>query len=231
MQSGLNLDIGQILRPFYTIIFLVIIGAAILKAAVKLVPLYFRGKKTKGWLDDRQLLAMLKGLKPSEFEEFIADMFRHMGYDAVLTGRSGDGGIDIEMRKGGLEYFVQCKKFITRNVTPHDVRDFYGAISGRGVSGRGFFITTNIFTLQAERFAEDKPIELVDGNGLVRLIRENGLMDQPKKEEVQTAIVKEETCPKCGSKLVKRINQKDGKSFWGCSSFPKCRFTKTIPST
>jgi len=28
---------------------------------------------------------------------------------------------------------------------------------------KGYFITTNKFTLEAERFAEDKPIELIDG--------------------------------------------------------------------
>ena len=36
------------------------------------------------------------------------------------------------------------------------------------------------------------------------------------------------TCPKCGSKLVQRTAQKGqyaGKIFYGCSNFPKCRFT------
>ncbi len=37
------------------------------------------------------------------------------------------------------------------------------------------------------------------------------------------------SCPKCGSQLVERIARKGtnaGNSFWGCSSFPKCRFVK-----
>ena len=33
-------------------------------------------------------------------------------------------------------------------------------------------------------------------------------------------------CPRCGSKLVKR-NGRNG-PFWGCSNFPKCRYTKNI---
>ena len=36
-------------------------------------------------------------------------------------------------------------------------------------------------------------------------------------------------CPKCGSKLVLRKASKGnntGKSFWGCSAFPKCRYTE-----
>ncbi|MBW2406216.1 MAG: DUF2726 domain-containing protein [Deltaproteobacteria bacterium] len=37
-------------------------------------------------------------------------------------------------------------------------------------------------------------------------------------------------CPKCGKELVKRIATKGqyaGQKFWGCSNFPKCKFTKT----
>lgn len=36
-------------------------------------------------------------------------------------------------------------------------------------------------------------------------------------------------CPKCGSKLILRKASKGnnaGKSFWGCSAFPKCRYTE-----
>lgn len=38
------------------------------------------------------------------------------------------------------------------------------------------------------------------------------------------------SCPKCGSKLVERVAKKGenvGNTFWGCSNFPKCRFVKT----
>jgi len=38
-----------------------------------------------------------------------------------------------------------------------------------------------------------------------------------------------DTCPKCGGKLVRRVAKKgrgEGKAFWGCSSYPKCRFTR-----
>nr|WP_285407554.1 MULTISPECIES: NERD domain-containing protein [unclassified Vibrio] len=36
-------------------------------------------------------------------------------------------------------------------------------------------------------------------------------------------------CPNCGSLLVKRVARTGsniGKTFWGCSSFPECRFTR-----
>lgn len=38
-----------------------------------------------------------------------------------------------------------------------------------------------------------------------------------------------ERCPRCGGKLVLRVASKGpnaGKKFWGCSNFPRCRYTK-----
>lgn len=33
-------------------------------------------------------------------------------------------------------------------------------------------------------------------------------------------------CPRCGSILVRRIRKRDGRPFFGCSSYPRCRFTR-----
>lgn len=40
-----------------------------------------------------------------------------------------------------------------------------------------------------------------------------------------------DTCPHCGCQLVRRMARKgpsEGKSFWGCSGYPKCRFTRPV---
>ena len=47
-------------------------------------------------------------------------------------------------------------------MTVGDVRNFYGALADHLTNGKGYFITTNKFTLEAEKFADDKPIELID---------------------------------------------------------------------
>lgn len=49
-------------------------------------------------------------------------------------------------------------------------------------------------------------------------------MDYPDAENLRSI------CPKCGGELVKRIAAKGkyaGQTFWGCSNFPKCKFTRT----
>lgn len=194
----------------------------------------FRGKySSKGraghsWLDDQQVLAMVRGMRPDGFETFVAKMFTALGYRTALVGGTGDGGIDIEMTKDGRHHVVQCKKFITRKVDPHDVRDFFGAMGDRHIDGKGFFVTSNIFTLEAERFTEGKPIELVDGGRLVRLIRESGILDGASASKTVVTNQPTENCPSCGRKLVVRTNRQDQGRFLGCSGYPGCRYTKPL---
>ncbi len=200
---------------------------AISHALIDFVLNKFKGDGEKTWLNDQELIAMLRGMHPSEFEEYIANLFSALGYQTRIVGGSGDGGIDIEMSKDGRNHLVQCKKFITRKVNPHDVRDFFGAMGDRHINGKGFFVTTNIFTLEAERFAEEKPIELIDGSQLIRLIRDSGLMDTQKRSAGTLATQPTGSCPNCGAPLVLRTNKTNGNQFFGCSRYPACKFTKS----
>lgn len=56
--------------------------------------------------------------------------------------------------------------------------------------------------------------------------------DNSVLSEKQTTVTNEdEVCPRCGAKLVLRTAQKGenaGKQFYGCSSYPKCRYIKNI---
>lgn len=36
-------------------------------------------------------------------------------------------------------------------------------------------------------------------------------------------------CPACGAPQVVRTNHKNGNKFYGCSTYPKCTYTKSIP--
>jgi len=177
-------------------------------------------KKGESWRSDRDLLMWLRGMKPSEFESYIADLFSRLGYKAQAVGRSHDGGIDVIARKDGITNYIQCKKFITSKVTVGAVRDFYGSLADRLANGQGYFITTNKFTLEARNFAKDKPIELIDGFGLIRYIR---MAKKDEKPSATPASQSPQICPKCGGTLVERTG-KFG-SFYGCSNYPRCKYT------
>lgn len=54
-----------------------------------------------------------------------------------------------------------------------------------------------------------------------------------EKQVKATSFPEEHHCPKCGSKMVKRVARKGvnaGNAFLGCSSYPKCRAIKNIVS-
>jgi hypothetical protein len=65
---------------------------------------------------ERYALAAYRGrteywlaLSPRAFELEVARLFQALGFDAAVTGRSGDKGIDIFMQRENRDYIVQCK--------------------------------------------------------------------------------------------------------------------------
>lgn len=179
-----------------------------------------RFKLGEKWRSNRELIQWLREMKPYEFESYIAEMFKRLGYNAEAVGRSHDGGVDVIIEKDGVKGYVQCKKYITSTVAVGDVRDFYGALVDKLTNGKGYFITTNKFTLEATKFAEDKPIELIDEFALVKYVK------MAYKDGVVETEVSAKVCPKCGNALVER-KSKYGK-FLGCSTYPKCDYTESV---
>ena len=126
--------------------------------------------------EETQLLPVLKSLGAEGFERLCQRLLRESGFQNVkVTGRSGDGGIDGE---GILEInpllsfkvIFQCKRY-QGSVGSADIRNFRGAMEGR--ADKGIFLTTGTFTMDAKKEAVRdgaKPIELVDGEKLVRLL-------------------------------------------------------------
>ena len=176
------------------------------------------------WRTGREMIAWLRQMKSEDFEKYVAEIFRRLGYVTKVTGGSYDGGVDVVAEKNGIKYYIQCKRYSSRNeVGVGAVRDFYGALADRIANGKGYMITTGKFTLEAEKFAEDKPIELVDSHRLLDYIRlSNGETRAPEISSVSLL-----RCPRCGGDLVERMG-KFGK-FLGCSNFPKCKFTRGLP--
>jgi restriction system protein len=117
-------------------------------------------------------LAQLDALSPEGFEEFIAELFDALGYEVECVGGTGDEGVDLWVRKQGLQGVVQCKYHKSRGVIGSaELQKFLGTIHHTR-SHKGFFATTRTFSIAAERFAADHPIELIDGPRLVELVHE-----------------------------------------------------------
>lgn len=170
---------------------------------------------------DRELINKLRNITPQEFEIYIANLFSKLGFFTEIVGGSHDGGVDIIAIKNNIKHYIQCKKFIKSQVGVGDVRDFYGALIDHLASGKGYFITTNKFTLEAEKFSEDKPIELIDSYRLLEYIKLAEVDDFLYNSNNQ-----ENKCPQCEGFLVRRIGKYG--PFFGCKNYPKCKFIKKI---
>lgn len=179
-----------------------------------------RFKKGEQWRSDRELIQWLRGMNPTEFEMYIADLFKRLGYLTKQVGGSHDGGIDVIAEKDGVTHYIQCKKYFSKHeVGSPEVRNFYGAIADQLSNGEGWFITTNKFTPEADRFAEDKPIILINQFKLVDYIRQAERVRSNSKSTSEQDL----KCKKCGGLLVER-NGKFG-PFYGCANYPKCDYT------
>ncbi len=129
----------------------------------------------------QRYLDLLLALDPNVFERLVQRMLRESGFIQVeVTGRSGDGGIDgigIARINGFLSFQVlfQCKRY-QGSVTSSQIRDFRGAMQGR--TEKGLFVTTGSFTRDAVKEATRDgapPIDLINGEELVRRLKELGL--------------------------------------------------------
>jgi len=116
-------------------------------------------------------LSQLASLTPEGFEEFVGEVFEALGFEVEHVGGTGDEGVDLKVRRGGLLGIVQCKYFSRGVVGSPEIQKFLGTIHHTR-SHKGFFVTTRTFTLAADKFAADHPIELVDGPRLVELVQE-----------------------------------------------------------
>ena len=109
-------------------------------------------------------------LSPREFEEYIGALFNSLGYNVEVTQYINDKGIDIIMYKDGVKYGVQCKRYKGTVGSP-DIQTFIGALSHANAD-KGFFVTTGMFSFEAEKMAMQHPIQLVNRIDLAKLILE-----------------------------------------------------------
>lgn len=187
---------------------------------------FSRSARKRKQLDRQHSIESIRDLSWKEFEELLGEAYRRQGFSvAENPGQGTDGGIDLTLRDGQDTYLVQCKQWRTYKVGVKVVREMLGLVTAHGATG-AVVVTSGDFTKEARDFAAGQPVELVDGEELVELIgtvQTSQGMTAPARESVRM-------CPRCGNELVLRQARRGahaGSSFWGCSSYPKCRHTES----
>lgn len=128
-------------------------------------------------LTDLESRPNLMELSPFEFENLVNNLFDRIGFDSKSTQASRDGGVDVVAFDPrpilGGKVVIQAKRY--KNVVGVSaVRDLYGTMINEGAN-KGILVTTSHYGKDAYEFAKDKPIELIDGGGLLYLLEQNGV--------------------------------------------------------
>ena len=123
------------------------------------------------------LLKRLLEMTPAAFERLTQRLLREAGFREVeVLGQSGDGGLDgvgvYRLSLVSFPIYFQCKRY-SGSVSSSAVRDFRGAMAGRGE--KGLLVTTGTFTRGARDEASRDgapPVQLIDGEDLCDLLKE-----------------------------------------------------------
>ena len=185
-----------------------------------------------GALSGRELIARADW---REFERLTAQALRGSGFsinESPGEEVESDGGVDLVAARNGYRYVVQCKCW-RQEVGVDVVRAIYGVMAARGDHGC-MVASSGRFTKSAWSWARGKPITLIHGTALARMLDGETLesvISAPSTAERREMRRRERTgqglkCPECGRDMVLRKARQGtfaGREFWGCVRYPNCR--------
>ncbi|RQN11113.1 restriction endonuclease [Clostridium butyricum] len=106
----------------------------------------------------------------SEFEIFVGELFKEMGYKTTVTKASGDQGIDVVAEKNGLRFGVQAKCY-SNTVSNSAIQEVVAGISFYKCD-KAIVITNNFFTNSAIQLAKANDVVLWNREMLKQKIEE-----------------------------------------------------------
>ena len=115
------------------------------------------------------LKELSKNLKGYDFEQFVADLLKAMGYRTIVSAHGGDSGIDITAYKDELppRILVQVKSQ-DGDIKEATIQSLKGAMRE---GDYGLFVTLSNYTKNAQKYLESTPIiRGINGTELVDLI-------------------------------------------------------------
>lgn len=200
---------------------------------------------TQNRSDQEILSSSLESLSGAEFERLLALYFRDKGYEVKEVGIGGkDGGVDLVIiDQRGEKTAVQAKCYANHNtVGVQTVRELVGAKRNHDCI-LSLLITTSDLTEPAKKEAEQFKVDYWHGALVEQKLKlwekwqptNKKQKAQPVKDTVQSEVQRsqaqvsatKETICTCGAPMVTRKGR-EGKPFLGCSTFPKCRQTRSI---
>lgn len=123
-----------------------------------------------------ELLTQIHEKSPDFFEKMVVELMEKMGYGrGQITQKSRDEGIDgmVYQDKLGFDViYIQAKRYdLEKTVGRPELQKFGGAIPEK--NAKGLFVTTGRFSPDAQKYANDRHIILIDGQHLAELMIEH----------------------------------------------------------
>ena len=113
-------------------------------------------------------LMEIDGMTGEQFEYYLTNLFKAKGYSAYKTKSGGDQGADVIISKNGERTVVQAKRY-KNSVGNSAVQEVVASIRYYNAN-RAMVVTNSYFTQAAKDLARVNNVELIDRNGLKRLI-------------------------------------------------------------
>ena len=123
-----------------------------------------------------ELLTRIHEKSSDFFEKMVVELMEKMGYGrGQITQKSRDEGIDgmVYQDKLGFDViYIQAKRYdLEKTVGRPELQKFEGAIPEK--NAKGLFVTTGRFSPDAQKYANDRHIILIDGQRLAELMIEH----------------------------------------------------------
>ena len=104
-----------------------------------------------------------------EFEEWVAQLYRKLGYTVQLTPQSNDFGADLIVKREGKMNAIQTKRYKNK-VGVKAVQEIVAA-KPHYKAHEAFVVTNNYFTAPAQKLAKSNGVILIDRDGIMKMYR------------------------------------------------------------
>jgi restriction system protein len=112
-------------------------------------------RMVRGWAaaePDARIPEAMDEITPQDYEHLCADLLRKAGWQAEVTGQSGDQGVDILAQRGDIAVALQCKLYFGNPVGNKAVQEAHAA-AGYSDADYAAVVSNRDFTNAAEQLA------------------------------------------------------------------------------
>lgn len=158
---------------------LIFIGVVVIVFLFLLYVVYSRESIPSEWSYD----VVYEELTPREFEELVRDLWEDKGYNATISDKGPDGGVDVGATKRGVSVGIEVKQYNESSSVGRPIVQKCVAASQQYGYSKAAVVTTSYFTEPAvesvQQFrSRSISVELYDGEKVINELEQSSI--EPK---------------------------------------------------